>query len=401
MKKRRVVITGIGCVSPYGTGVVSLIKGIINYTYPLTVQKYLDREYVVGRIPNFNEKSIPREHNRTMPRMGKYAYEATLEALNCAEIYPDLAYCTTISTIIASGYGSADVSEKVFKELLETGKIKSISASLVLQMLGNITASNVASAFGFKGRCIAPAAACAGGIQSVITAYESMLLGKTDVVVCGGAEEFHNLTHMTFLKLGIASTGIDPSYSSVPFDTNRTGVVCSEGAGIFVLEEFNKNRKDYFAEIVGVGTNNSTDMVYSNKDSILDCMKEALDDANLRPSDIDFINTHATGTPEGDVSEGLAISELFPHKPYVNILKGYLGHTMAASGAIELIANIASLNKNIWFGVSNLKSYDTKCGDLNINTKHITVGTPKYLLKNSFGLGGINTTIIVKLNKGE
>ena len=401
MKKRRVVITGIGCVSPYGTGVVSLIKGIINYTYPLTVQKYLDREYVVGRIPSFNEKSIPREHNRTMPRMGKYAYEATLEALNCAEIYPDLAYCPTISTIVASGYGSADVSEKVFKELLETGKIKSISASLVLQMLGNITASNVASAFGFKGRCIAPAAACAGGIQSVITAYESMLLGKTDVVVCGGAEEFHNLTHMTFLKLGIASTGIDPSYSSVPFDTNRTGVVCSEGAGIFILEEFNKNRKDYFAEIVGVGTNNSTDMVYSNKDSILDCMKEALNDANLRPSDIDFINTHATGTPEGDVSEGLAISELFPHKPYVNILKGYLGHTMAASGAIELIANIASLNKNIWFGVSNLKSYDTKCGDLNINTKHITVGTPKYLLKNSFGLGGINTTIIVKLNKGE
>lgn len=401
MKKRRVVITGIGCVSPYGTGLTALMTGINNYKCPLKLDNYLDRKYVVGKVPDFNEKDIPREHGRTMPRMGKYAYTATREALVGANINPFTIDFSTISTVIASGYGSAIVSEKIFEELLRTGKIKSISASLVLQMLGNITASNVASAFGFKGRCIAPAAACAGGIQSIITAYESMLLGKTDVVVCGGAEEFHNLTHMTFLKLGIASTGIDPSYSSVPFDTNRTGVVCSEGAGIFILEEFNKNRKDYFAEIVGVGTNNSTDMVYSNKDSILDCMKEALNDANLRPSDIDFINTHATGTPEGDVSEGLAISELFPHKPYVNILKGYLGHTMAASGAIELIANIASLNKNIWFGVSNLKSYDTKCGDLNINTKHITVGTPKYLLKNSFGLGGINTTIIVKLNKGE
>ena len=400
MKKRRVVITGIGCVSPYGTGVVSLIKGIINYTYPLTVQKYLDREYVVGRIPSFNEKSIPREHNRTMPRMGKYAYEATLEALIGANINPFTIDFSTISTVIASGYGSAIVSEKIFEELLRTGKIKSISASLVLQMLGNITASNVASAFGFKGRCIAPAAACAGGIQSIITAYESMLLGKTDIVVCGGSEEFHDLTHMTFLKLGIASTGLDPEYSSVPFDNNRSGVVCSEGAGIVTLQEYQKDLP-YYAEIVGVGTNNSTDMVYSNKNSIIECMKEALDDAHLKPEDITHINTHATGTPEGDISEGLAISELFPHRPYVNILKGYLGHTMAASGAIELIANIVSLSKGLWYGVNNLRDYDTKCGDLNINTSHIVTPEPKYLLKNSFGLGGINTTIIVKINKGE
>ena len=227
-----------------------------------------------------------------------------------------------------------------------------------------------------------------------------MLLGKTDIVVCGGSEEFHNLTHMTFLKLGIASTGLDPEYSSVPFDNNRSGVVCSEGAGIVTLQEYQKDLP-YYAEIVGVGTNNSTDMVYSNKDSIIDCMKEALDDAHLRPEDITHINTHATGTPEGDISEGLAISELFPHRPYVNILKGYLGHTMAASGTIELIANIVSLSKGLWYGVNNLRDYDTKCGDLNINTSHIVTPEPKYLLKNSFGLGGINTTIIVKINKGE
>ena len=401
MKKRRIVITGVGCVSPYGTGLTALMTGINNYKCPLKLDNYLDREYVVGKVPDFNEKDIPREHSRTMPRMGKYAYTAAREALVEANINPSTIDFSTISTVIASGYTcSAIVSEKIFEELLRTGKIKSISASLVLQMLGNIAASSVASAFGFKGRCIAPAAACAGGIQSIITAYESMLLGKTDIVVCGGSEEFHNLTHMTFLKLGIASIGLDPEYSSVPFDNNRSGVVCSEGAGIVTLQEYQKDLP-YYAEIVGVGTNNSTDMVYSNKNSIIECMKEALDDAHLKPEDITHINTHATGTPEGDISEGLAISELFPHRPYVNILKGYLGHTMAASGTIELIANIVSLSKGLWYGVNNLRDYDTKCGDLNINTSHIVTPEPKYLLKNSFGLGGINTTIIVKINKGE
>ena len=401
MKKRRIVITGVGCVSPYGTGLTALMTGINNYKCSLKLDNYLYREYVVGKVPDFNEKDIPREHSRTMPRMGKYAYIAAREALVGANINPFTIDFSTISTVIASGYTcSAIVSEKIFKELLRTGKIKSISASLVLQMLGNITASNVASAFGFKGRCIAPAAACAGGIQSIITAYESMLLGKTDIVVCGGSEEFHELTHMTFLKLGIASTGLDPEYSSVPFDNNRSGVVCSEGAGIVTLQEYQKDLP-YYAEIVGVGTNHSTNMVYSNKNSIIECMKEALDDAHLKPEDITHINTHATGTPEGDISEGLAISELFPHRPYVNILKGYLGHTMAASGTIELIANIVSLSKGLWYGVNNLRDYDTKCGDLNINTSHIVTPEPKYLLKNSFGLGGINTTIIVKINKGE
>ena len=402
MKKRRIVITGIGCVSPYGTGLTALMTGLDNYKYPLKLDNYLDRKYVVGKIPDFNEKTIPREYSRTMPRMGKYAYTATHEALVRANINPNTIDFSTISTVVASGYGSvsAIVSEKIFEEYLRTGKIKSISASLVLQMLGNITASNIASAFGFKGRCIAPAAACAGSIQSIITAYESMLLGKTDIVVCGGSEEYHNLTHMTFLKLGIASTGLNPEYSSVPFDNNRSGVVCSEGAGIVTLQEYQKDLP-YYAEIVGVGTNNSTDMVYSNKSSIIECMKEALDDANLKPEDITHINTHATGTPEGDIAEGLTISELFPHRPYVNSLKGYLGHTMAASGAIELIANIVSLSKGLWYGINNLRDYDTKCGDLNINTSHIVTPEPKYLLKNSFGLGGINTTIIVKINKGE
>lgn len=396
MNKRRVVITGVGCVSPYGTGLTALMTGINNYKCSLKLDNYLDREYVVGKVPDFNEKNIPREYGRTMPRMGKYAYTATHEALVRANINPSTTDFSTISTVIASGYGSAIVSEKIFEELLRTGRLKSIPASLVIQILGNIVASNVASAFGFKGRCIAPAAACAGGIQSIITAYESMLLGKTDIVVCGGSEEFHNLTYMTFLKLGIVSTGLDPEYSSVPFDNNRSGVVCSEGAGIVTLQEYQKDLP-YYAEIVGVGTNNSTDMVYSNKNSIIECMKEALDDANLKPEDITHINTHATGTPEGDISEGLAISELFPHKPYVNILKGYLGHTMAASGAIELIANIVSLSKGLWYGINNLRDYDTKCGDLNINTSHMVTSKPKYLLKNSFGLGGINTSLIVKI----
>ena len=404
MNKRRVVITGVGCVSPYGIGLEKLRHNIFNYKHSLKLDTYLNKNYVVGKVLDFNEKElIPREYRRTMPRMSEYAYIAVLEALMKANISLDTIDLSTISTIIASGYNSVspNTSEIIFKELIETGRIKSISGSTIIQMLGNIASSNISSTFNFKGRCFSPAAACAGGIQSIIMAYESMLLNKTDIVVCGGTEEYHSLTHMTFSKLGISSTELNPKYASIPFDINRTGVVCSEGAGITILQEYNEDLP-YLAEIVGTGTNSSTNMVYSNEDSITSCMKEALEDANLKPEDIAYISTHATGTIEGDIAEGLAISKLFPHNPCVNTLKGYLGHTMAASGAIELIANITSISKGIWYGANNLLNYDTKCGNLNITNNHRYVSKKSnYLLKNSFGLGGINTTIIIKINKGE
>ena len=220
-------------------------------------------------------------------------------------------------------------------------------------------------------------------------------------MLVGGADEAHVLTAATFERMGAASPIDDPYLASRPFDIKRIGLVIGEGAGILILEELEAAKARHapiLAEILSYANKTSPKSIAQPAtDDVEACMALALDLAKLNPSDISYINTHATATIQGDQAEGQAIANLFGQKTPTSSLKGLLGHTLAASGAIELIACLLMLKDNFLLKNYNLTEPDQNCGQLNLllENEHKQVDL---ILKNSFALGGIYTSIVISKN---
>lgn len=409
MNKRRVVITGMGCVSPYGIGCSILQSGIENELNPFTkvdikISKTKVVSFPVGLIPNreIMEHGFPREVVRTMSLLSMFAYYAANEALEQAGINPTCPNYNDskrIGTSISSSLASIEMCGEIFEKYYDINP-KDMPSTLPFKTLNHASAFNIAGAFNLLGRCISSSSACAGGLQSIALGYETIAYNKADVMVCGGTEEYHPFLTLTFNKLGIASrTGCKP------FDIARNGIIVSEGAGILVLEEREhavRRGATILAEVLGSGMNISQNISYSDTDSIIDCMVEAVNDANVTFNRIEFVNAHATGTDTGDIAEGKAIEQLLPNT-MTNALKGYYGHTMGACGAIETISTILGLNKGKFYSTKNCNTYDSNCGKIDFTNEltNVDIYSP-IVLKNSFGLGGTNTTLIFQaFNKGE
>ncbi|MCK5686561.1 beta-ketoacyl-[acyl-carrier-protein] synthase family protein, partial [bacterium] len=259
----------------------------------------------------------------------------------------------------------------------------------------------IANYLGINGIVMATCAACASSLQAIGTAYEQIQSGKQDLIICGGAEELHPTVTGSFDILFATSTKFNdaPEKTPKPFDKNRDGLVCGEGAGILILEELNHARErgaNIIAEVTGYNTCGSGSHVSQPaRDAMIQCMQATLSDANIRADKIDLINAHATATLQGDNEEAAAIYEVFGSKTLVNSFKGYIGHTLGASGAIELALSIEMMNKNTIFPTLNLENVDEKCSMIN----HVTKTTKKnieFILKNCFAFGGINASIILK-----
>ena len=408
MKKRRVVVTGMGCVSPYGLGCSVLQKGIEENINPFSnmnikTSRTKTVNFPVGLIPNRRslELDLPREVTRTMSLLSIYAYLATKEALEQAGIGIIPVWNKQIGTSISSTLASIEMCGEIFEKYYDINP-KDMPSTLPFKTLNHASAFNIAEAFNLLGRCISSSSACAGGLQSIALGYEAIVHNKANVMVCGGTEEYHPFLTLTFNKLGIASRK-----GCKPFDTLRDGIVVSEGAGILILEEEEhavQRGATIYAEILGSGMNISPNISYSDTDSIIDCMSEALLDAFVFTHEhgINLINAHATGTDTGDIAEGKAIEYLLPDVQ-VNALKGYYGHTMGACGAIETISTILGLNKGKFYATKNCNTYDSNCGKIDFTNEltNVDIYNP-IVLKNSFGLGGTNTTLIFQaFNKGE
>ena len=403
MQKRRVVITGMGCVSPYGLGCSNLQKGIEKNLNPFSdmnikTSKTKTVNFPVGLVPNRRslELDLPREITRTMPLLSIYAYLAAKEALEQAGINPTCPNYNSklIGTSISSSFASIEMCGEIFEKYYDINP-KDMPSTLPFKALNHASAFNIAGAFNLLGRCISSSSACAGGLQSIALGYEAIAYNKADVMVCGGTEEYHPFLTLTFNKLGIASRT-----SCKPFDTMRDGIVVSEGAGILILEEREqaiRRNATIYAEILGSGMNVSSNISYSDTYSIIDCMSEALLDAFVFTHEhgINLINAHATGTDAGDIAEGKAIEYLLPNVQ-TNALKGYYGHTMSACGAIETISTILGINKGKIYPTKYCDTYDSNCGNINF-TNELTNSdnsNPINVLKNSFGLGGTNATLV-------
>ena len=401
MRKQRVVITGMGAVSPYGKGVAPLISGIRSNACAIRplpeyqVQGLSCR--VAGLVPPLDDRSIARNLRRTMSPMSVFAYFAACEALEQAGF--DLGSgLPRMGTAMGSTLGSPQMLHEFFAMFLREQSVENMRSSVFFKVMGHSVAANVALACGCTGRTLAPAAACASGLMAVCLGYEAIEAGREDLLLCGGADEFHLLTAATFDRLGAASHEAAPESASRPFDVNRSGVVCGEGAGVLLLESLDSaiaRKAHILAEIKGCAIASSpANIAHPDTLAIADCIRQALQDAALPPSAVGYVNAHATATEYGDIAEGQAIQEVFGSSVPVSSLKGHLGHTMAACGALESIACVAMLQESVYFPTLNLENPDVRCGEI-AHIKTQARFEKGVVVKNSFALGGCNCTVII------
>jgi 3-oxoacyl-[acyl-carrier-protein] synthase II len=351
---------------------------------------------VAGLVPPLDERRIPRDLRRTMSPMSVFACFAAWEALEQAGFGRNPAL-PRIGVAVGSTLGSPQVLHEFFEMFLRELSVENMRSTVFFKVMGHTVAANVALACGCGGRTLAPAAACASGLMGICLGYEAIAAGREDLMLCGGADEFHLLTAATFDRLGAASHEADPASASRPFDMSRSGIVCGEGAGVLLLESLESalaRKARVLAEIRGCSMVSSpSNIAHPDARAIADCMRQALHDASLSPHAVGYVNAHATATEYGDIAEGQAIQELFGARVPVSSMKGHMGHTMAACGALESIICIEMLRESVYFPTLRLQNPDARCGNIAHLTSPARLGkTP--VLKNSFALGGCNCTVI-------
>jgi len=401
-----VVVTGIGIISPLGNSLQELMEGLRGGHSGVRIIPSLEkigglRPRLGAVVTGVDEKEIPRKFRRSMSAMSVFAYLASQQALKMADYPEGQLGSGALGVIIGSTLGSTTTSENFFKDFFLDYSLERMKTGLFFQMMGHSCAANVAQSLGITGRVLAPSAACATSCQAVGYAYEQIALGRQEAILCGGADEFHPLTVATFDIMHAASTAfnLQPDAAPRPFDKRRDGMVCGEGSGILLLESKASARKRgarILAEVAGFATTSDTSSI-ANPDvgAMVTCMRLAMEDAGCSVEEIDYVNAHATGTVQGDNAEAEAIRQLFGDRVPVSSLKGHLGHTMAASGTIELAGSIGMLQHQELIATRNLERIDENCAGINCFQR--THAQPlKIVLKNNFALGGINSTIILR-----
>lgn len=402
--RRRVVLTGVGAVSPFGTGVASLIEGVaarcsaMRHVDELTTVPGL-RSSVAGRAGEVRCDWLDRHTRRTMSRMSLMATAATREAVTQAGL-TESDFDGRLGLCVGSTTGSTETNEAFFRDFSGGHGIEQARSTVFFKLMSHSVAANVAQAFGIRGRVLCPNAACATAAVCIGLGYEMIAHGIADVVICGGSDEYHAVTTGVFDMLDAASQRNDePERSPRPFDVARDGVVCSEGAGMLVLESADHARRRGaapLAQVAGFATRNAcTGLAHPDSEATADCIRQALDDAQMSPAEIDYINAHATGTLEGDAHEGRGVDEVFGNRVPVSSLKGHLGHTMAASAALESIVTLEMMRRGLIWPTRNLEQPDPACGDCDFvrQTRRADLRT---VLKNSSALGGTNAVLIFR-----
>ena len=401
---RRVVITGVGAVSPLGGSAPELVSALVAGRSAVRRMQEWDavplRSRVAAPAVLQGEKAIPRQMRRTMSRLSIFAAQAASEALADAKLSLASQDTTRVACLIGSTMGGAIALHRTYSSLIPTWNTNELSSTMFFQCLPNTAAINVAQYLGLLGVVIGSSAACSSALQAIGGGLDLIRLGRQDIALCGGAEELHETVTGSFDMLLATSTAYndEPQRTPRPFDAARDGLVCGEGAGILVLEERERARArgaPILAEVRGYHTCTSgMHMSESNRSSIVRCIGEALRDAELDPTRVHYVNAHATGTRQGDTEEAAALREVFADRVPVSSLKGYLGHTLGASGAIELAACLAMMEQGVVLPTRNLEHPAPECEGL----WHVVRPEPRRLdvvLKNSFAFGGINACLVL------
>ncbi len=406
MLLKRVVITGMGVVSPFGRGIENLMAALLTGKSGVVQVPALSeitgmRTRVAALATGVDPMEIPRKFRRSMSSMSIFATLACQDAAAMAGLSETQLQSGRLGVSVGSTIGSPQTMQEFFRDFGIDNSLERMKSTLFFHIMNHSCASNVAQALGVTGRILAPSAACSTSCHAVGYAAEMIGIGKQDFMLCGGADEFHPLTSGTFDIINAASTAFNdsPNRTPRPFDRDRDGIVCGEGSGILLLESLESAEQrgaTILAEITGFATNSDPGSIANpNASCIADCMQQALDDARITPDQVDYVNAHATATEQGDIAECEAISRVFGSQTPTSSLKGHLGHAMAASGTLELAACIEMLRQGLLIPTLNLENIDPLCA----NVQHlpgITRLPVATIIKNNFALGGVNSSIILR-----
>lgn len=406
---RRVVVTGLGAITPIGNNVTDMWSSVEQGECgiaPITHYDTTDRKVTLaGEVKNFNpEDYIDKRDVRKMDKYTQFAVAAAKEAMEDAGLNMETEDASRCGIIVSSGIGGIETIQTECIKGEEKGYDR-VSPFFIPMGISNMAAGQIAIAHGFKGMCNCVVTACAGGTNAIGDAFHHIRDGYAEVMMCGGTEA--SITPFGiggFTSLKALNTSTDPNRASIPFDAERSGFVMGEGAGILVLEEYEHavNRGAHiYAEIVGYGANCDAHHITApleDGSGAAACMTIALKDAGLSPEDITYINAHGTSTPLNDKGETRAIRTTFGEaadKVMVSSTKSMMGHLLGASGAVEGIIAALSVNKDFVPATINYQVPDENC-DLDIvpNTGRKT--TVNYAMSNSLGFGGHNASIIFK-----
>lgn len=411
MERRRVVITGIGVVSPVGIGKDafwnSLLEGKSGVS---TITAFDPSDFpvkIAGEVKDFDaEKYVgDKKTVRHMARNVQFAVAAARMAVEDAALDMEKEDAERVGTIIGTGIGGITTMEETVKRIETRGPAK-VNPFAVPMMIANMASGQVSISFGLQGPVLADVTACASGNNAIGRATRTIQWGDADVMLAGGTEAAVAETPMAgFAAMkALSSRECAPEEASCPFDERRDGFVLGEGSGVLVLEELEHAKKrgaHIYAEVIGYGTNGDAYHITAPRpggELAARCMKKAIDDAGITPEDIDYINAHGTSTGLNDKNETKAIKEILGKHAYeivVNSTKSMTGHLLGAAGAIEAIVCVLSIQNNKVHQTLNLKTPDPEC-DLDY-----VQGAPRDVkvdvaMSNAFGFGGHNAVVLLR-----
>lgn len=408
---RRVVVTGLGAVTPIGNNVddfwTSVKAGKIGFDH---ITKFDITDYkchIAAELKDFNPQDfMDRKAAKRMEPFSQYAVAAAKQAIDDSGLDIEKEDPYMVGCAIGSGIGSLQAMERETQKLYEKGPNR-VNPLLVPLMICNMAAGNVSIQFGLKGKSINDVTACATGTNTIGEAYRSIQYGEADVMVAGGTEgSVCPIGIAGFTALTALSTVDDPAKCSLPFDKNRSGFVMGEGAGVVILEELEHAKArgaKIYAEVVGYGCSSDAYHITSPQEDgagAARAMTNAMSDAGVTPADVKYINAHGTGTHHNDLFETRAIKLAFGDEAAnlkINSTKSMIGHLLGAAGAVEFITCVKEIQDGF---IHKTVGYETPDEEIDLNYCKNSYEEPvEYALSNSLGFGGHNASILLKAYK--
>jgi len=415
MENNRVVITGMGVVSPLGNEVDTFWNNIRQGVCGLSFITSFDTSEgydvtVAGEVKDFDAKDyIAKKEMRRLDRFSQFGIYAAMEAVKASGLNMEQEDVTRVGVIVGTGIGGLATIEKEANNLFKKGP-RRVSPFFIPMSIGNMGAGNIAIYTGAKGVCTTIVTACASGTHSIGEAYRVIKSGVNDVVLAGGCEaSITPLGVAGFQSLMALSTSTDPKRASIPFDAERNGFVMGEGAGIIVLESLEHAQKrgaHIIAEVVGYGATGDAYHITSpdpSGDGAARAMQAAIIEASIRKEEIGYINAHGTSTSYNDKFETMAIKTVFSEMAKdipISSTKSMTGHLLGAAGAVEAIVTAKALEEGFIPPTVGLLVPDPEC-DLDYVPNQGRQSKINYAMSNSLGFGGHNGTILMKRWESE
>jgi len=402
---RRVVITGIGLMSPLGNDIDTLKNNLEANNSGVKVIKNWSEEMngmatlIAAPVETDDFKDIPRKHRRSMGKVALMTARSMQSAINDSELAQSDIQNIHTGISFGSTMGANETLMEWISGVYDNKNFKQQNSMLFLRSMSHSIAANLGAMFGIKGRSIPTCSACTSSSQAIGVGYESIKYELADIMFVGGAEGLHYLSEGVFEVIGATSTDYNdnPTLTPKPFDKDRDGLIIGEGAGTLVLEEYAHAKKrgaKIYAEVKGYATTcDGNHLTTPSREGMRSVIQLALNDANIEAEKIGYINAHATATQKGDIEESHATYSIFGNKTPISSTKGHMGHLLGGCGVIESIVSLIALKDGFLPATKNLSTVDTACANLDYIFEHRNTSID-YVMNNNFAFGGINTSLI-------